>query len=326
MIKGIIKNKRARKVFYWVLGVFLFQFLLINISSALYAYRLTYFYDASPASKPPASKNLFTKTWHMFRGPTFFKQQVKVEPDCLYQSLTLFTHDSIPISGWYIPADSSVGTVLIFHGLAENRVAMLDIANAFQKWKYNVMMVDFRAHGNSGGHVCTYGVKESEEVKLAYEYVSGKGEKNIIMYGLSMGAVAAAKSIYDYGLAPSKLILDFPFASLRDHFQGRARILGFPSEPFGTLEVFWTGVERGFNGFRHSTARYVEKIKCPVLLEYGLKDPLVLRNETNEIYDHIKSAQKKLVEYEDAGHSVFVNVEFMIWSSEVLDFLTTTQK
>ncbi len=314
-------KKKRRTILRWILWVLLIQFVLINISGALYGYKLTYFYDVPDAPIPASSKNIFAKTWHLFRGPKYFRSPVKENPDYPFQSITLFTKDSIAIAGWYIPVDSSKGTVLLFHGLGGNRETLLDVAYAFHEMNYNVMMIDYRAHGNSGGHVCTYGVRESEEAKLAYDYVSAKGEKNIIMYGLSMGAVVAAKSIYDYGLTPSKLIMDIPFASLRDHFRDRARILGFPSEPFGTLVTFWAGIERGFNEFQHNTCRYVEKIYCPVLLEYGAKDQLALKSETDCIYNHIASSQKKLVEYEDAGHAIFLKFDPIKWKKEISDFL-----
>ena len=47
------------------------------------------------------------------------------------------------------------------------------------------MLVDFRAHGNSDGNTCTIGYDESEDVKLAYDYISNKGEKNIVADALS---------------------------------------------------------------------------------------------------------------------------------------------
>jgi hypothetical protein len=85
---------------------------------------------------------------------------------------------------------------------------MLDEAYEFRYWGYNVMLVDFRGHGNSDGEVTTLGMKESEEVKLAFDHISKTGEKNIILWGMSLGAVIITKAIWQYDLKPQKIILE----------------------------------------------------------------------------------------------------------------------
>ena len=112
-----------------------------------------------------------------------------------------------------------------------------------------------------------------------------------------------------------------PFGSLKKLLEGRARILGFPKEPFGTLVTFWSGIERGFNGFKHNTSRYAQKIKCPVLLQYGALDKLVTPGETNSIFEHILSPDKKLVIYENAGHELLLDKDPFKWRKEVSEFL-----
>ena len=153
-----------------------------------------------------------------------------------------------------------------------------------------------------------------------------KGEKNIILYGSSLGAVVITKAINDYKISPSRIILDLPFASLHDHLRGRARVLGFPSEPFGALVTFWAGIENGFNGFRHNTCRYAKKIQCPVLMQYGANDKLVLKRETECVFSHIASVEKKLVQYENAGHEYLLRNDPAKWRLEVGNFLKVSEK
>jgi alpha-beta hydrolase superfamily lysophospholipase len=133
--------------------------------------------------------------------------------------------------------------------------------------------------------------------------------------------VVIAKAINDYDLHPSKIILEMPFGNLQQLLEGRARVLGFPEEPFGVLVTFWSGIERGFNGFTHSTSRYAEKIKCPVLMQYGAMDRLVTAEETNSVFKHVSSAKKKLVIYKTASHESFLRNDPELWRKEVSDFL-----
>jgi alpha-beta hydrolase superfamily lysophospholipase len=320
-MKPTNNRTKIRSVIKWILWVILIQFLLFNISGAFYGYKLTYFYE--PDSKAPTtpSKNIFLKTWKLFTGPRFQKTVIEEIPHFPYDTVHLVTKENLRIEGWYMPADSSRGTVILVHGLGQNKSLLLSQAYEFRYLGFNVMLIDLRAHGNSSGNVTTMGFRESEEIKLAYQYISEKGEKNIIFYGISMGARVIAKAIYDYELAPSRIIFEIPFDNVEKLVGKRVRMLGFPEEPFGTMITFWAGVERGFNGFLHSTSEYVQKIKCPVLVQYGALDQIVSERETNSIFDRIACNDKRLVKYPTANHELLLNKNPDKWRKEVNEFL-----
>lgn len=319
------ENKRRTKLrstLKWIGWVLLIQFVLINVCAAFYAYKFTHFYQSSSAAFPQSSNNFFAKTWRLFTGPHYYRLPVRNTPEIPYDTVDLFTKDKTKLEGWYIPVDSAKGTVVIAHALFGNKETMLSYAYEFHSMKYNVMMIDLRGHGNSGGQTTTLGNRESEDVKLAYDFVAAKGEKNIILYGFSLGAVAVIKSVYDYSIKPTHIIIDEPFASLEDHLRGRARALGFPEEPFAFFVTLWTGIERGFNGLAQRSTKYAKKIDCPVLLEYGGRDKLVLNKETESIYEHLASTHKKKVEYENAVHEFLLNSDPTKWEKEIQNFLS----
>ena len=324
-MQKINTRRKLPSLFRWVLWVLLIQFLLINISAAFYANRLTRFYDNKGLGEPTRSKNIFTKTWQLFAGPKYPKSIIRDQPVYPFETVTFNTAKGIKIEAWYARLDSAAkGTVLLFHGLSVNKSRVLEEASAFRSLGYNIMLVDFRAHGNSGGNTSTLGIRETEEVKLAWDWVSQKGEKKIFLWGSSMGAVVVAKAISDYSLQPAAAILEMPFASMQSHFRGRARSLGFegfPEKPFGFLVTCWAGIERGVKGFRHTTTRYVKNIHCPVLLQWGSLDQSVSREETNKIFEAIDSKDKKLVLYERSAHQSMLENEPGKWRTEVSQFL-----
>jgi len=205
--------------------------------------------------------------------------------------------------------------------LNSNKGNVLAEAFSFISFGYNTMLVDMRAHGNSEGMVNSLGYKESEEVKLAYEHILKKGEKNIVLWGMSLGAVIIAKAIWQYDIQPQKIILEMPFDRLQDHIRARARIGGLPGEPFGLLVTFWVGIEKGYWGYGHKTSRYVKKINCPVLLQWGNNDEYVLKKETETIFAAISSSKKKLEIYEGAGHGPLLAGNESKWEQTVNDFL-----
>jgi alpha-beta hydrolase superfamily lysophospholipase len=317
-VKTKNKFRQFGKLVLWVLLV---QFILINISASIYGYKLTHFYNSNRLKKSVSPKNIFTKTWKLFTGPRYIKSAISEIPQFAFETVMLNTRDHIPIEAWYSRVDSAKGTIILFHGISTNKSYMLPEAYDFRWLGYNVMLVDLRAHGNSGGNYTTAGFKESEEVKLAYDYACQQGNKNIFLFGVSMGAVIVMKAISDYNIQPAGIILEMPFASLHDHLKARARTLGFPEEPFGFLVTFWAGLERGFNGFKHNTCLYAEKVNCPVLMQWGALDNYVLRGEIERVYQHIPSQKKKLVVYDHASHESLLNNEPIKWRKEVSDFL-----
>ena len=319
-------KQQVRSVFKWIGWVLLVQLILINVSSSLYAYKLTHFYNNVPESGM-GDGNIFTKSWKLFTGPRYPRSTISLVPIFKYDTVVFTTAKGKKIDAWYGAADSAAkGTVILFHGITNTKSALLDETNEFRYLGYNVLMVDFRGHGNSETNNTTIGVRESEEVKLAYEYIKQKGEQTVFLYGTSMGAVSIAKSIADNGLKPSGVILEMPFLSLQTYLKAKARLLGFPGQPFAFFTTFWIGAERGFNGFGHRTTRYVSKINCPVLLQWGTLDNFVLPAEIQKIYDATASSQKKLVIYEGAQHESFLRKDPDKWRTEIEGFLSANSK
>ncbi len=314
----------------WIGWVLLVQFLLINISAALYAYKFTHVYDNPSLRNAKPAKNIFVKTWRLFSGPRQPKSILSETPTFPFDTIKLKTANGILIDAWYSKTDSTAkGTVILFHGITANKGMLLDEAYGFRYQGYNVMLVDFRAHGNSTGQTTTIGIREAEEVKLAFDFIAGKGQKTIFLWGLSMGAVVVAKAVADYDLKPSGVILEMPFASLQTHLQARARangFQGFPEKPFGFFVTWWMGMERGFNGFKHKTTSYVKKIQCPVLMQYGALDSYVVKSETDKVYTAIASANKKLIVYDRAGHESLAQHDPIKWRIEIERFLMENTK
>lgn len=329
MVKGKFKLKIPTFI-RWIGWVLLVQFLLINISAALYAYRFTHVSNDPALSNSKTSKNIFVKTWRLFAGPRQARSIITETPSFPFDTVKLTTRSGISIDGWYSKTDSAVkGTVILFHGITANKGMIISEADEFRYLGYHVLMVDFRAHGNSAGQTTTIGSNEAEEVKLAYDFIKSKGESAIFLWGISMGAVAVSKAMADYSLEPAGVILEMPFASLQTHLQARARALGFhgfPEKPFGFFVSWWMGVERGFGGIRHKMSSYVKKINSPVLMQWGAVDDYVHKNETDKIYTAIASANKKLVVYNRAGHESLLQNDPVKWRIEVERFLMANNR
>lgn len=319
MQKTKTKNK-LRYYLKWAMWVLIVQIVLANISAAIYAYKFTHFYN--PPVVVSGHRNLFEKTWKLFVGPRFHKNTEEEEPPFPYDSVRLTTSDNIAIDAWYSPVDTPKACVIFFHGLSVNKAALVHEAAWFRRSGYNVMLVDFRGHGKSQGNNSSLGVKETDEVEKACAYAKSQGNSRIILYGVSLGAGVCLKAVAENKVQPLAIVADMPFGNLHNHLKSRARVLGFPSEPFAALVTMWMGLEQGYNGFTHSVYDYAEKVKCPVLVEWGEKDVYVSRQEVEKVYSKLASSNKKFVDYPNADHESFLAVDPGQWMKEMESFLS----
>ena len=320
-----MKDKKPRKSLHivkWIVRVLLFQLILINLSAAFHAYRFTHYYDDDRIRNQRSSQGKpLLRTWRLMTGRQLAKSLIRYYPAIPYDTVQLTTKKGLKLEAWYMKADSAIGTVILFHGLNSNKGNVLTEAFEFNSLGYNTMLVDMRAHGNSEGVVNSLGHKEAEEVKLAFEQVSKMGEKNIVLWGMSLGAVMISKAVGQYDLQPNKIILEMPFNRLQDHINARAKNSGFPGEPFGFFVTLWAGIEQGYWGYGHKTSEYVKKIDCPVLLQWGNNDEYVSKKEIDKIFASINSTGKRLEIYEGAKHGPLASMHEAKWVEAVSNFL-----
>lgn len=313
------KTKRLRFYLKSVALILLVQFVLVNISASIYAYKFTHFY--LPPAPAYTRQNVLTRTWRLFVGPRFYKDTAEAAPSFPCEHITLKTEEGIPIDAWYSTAVSSKGCVVLVHGYSANKSYLNAEAAVFRQWGYSLLLFDLRGHGKSGGNTTTFGMKETDELGKAVAYARKRGESKIILYGVSLGSAVCLKAAAEGGVRPDAIIADVPFESVHEHLKARARILGFPAEPFAALTTAWIGMESGYNAFRHDIAGYAKKVTCPVLIEAGERDPFVSPAETGSIYRNLSSKNKKLVVYPEGGHGAFVQQDPLSWEKEITAFL-----
>lgn len=313
-----------RKFFKWIGIIVLIVFIAVNAMCAWQAFIFTHF-SQQKASKQET--NFITQKFNKIFGKEHPRQLVIDSLSIPHQSLVIQS-DTLKLAAWYAKhsADTAAkGTVIMFHGYGSSRSEIIPEATFFYTMHYNVLMIDFRAHGSSEGNVCSMGYYESDDVKSAYNYIKNTGEKNIILWGGSMGAASITKAMHDDdSLKPSKVILEKCFGVITDAAVAMAHNSAHePKQPFGTMLTFWGSVEQDIYMFDMKPQEYVKKITCPALVQWGDKDENVSKNETDNIYNNLGSAQKKLVIYPNCGHENLLLKSPLLWKKSVSNFLNS---
>jgi fermentation-respiration switch protein FrsA (DUF1100 family) len=131
-----------------------------------------------------------------------------------YQLVHFRSADDLTLAGWWIPAPDrftadhdSFGpdsdeqasfrpgsqTVLICHGFWGGKAGPLPIARFYLAAGYNVLLFDFRATGQSQGHLCTFGDLERRDVLGAVAYLrTQRPRQSQRILGLGLGTGGAA--------------------------------------------------------------------------------------------------------------------------------------
>jgi uncharacterized protein len=95
----------------------------------------------------------------------------------------------VELAGWRCAAiGDRRGTLIYLHGVADNRESAIGAIRRFTRRGFDVIAYDSRAHGNSGGQVCTYGFYEKEDLRLV---IDGVASPPIVLVGASLGAAVA---------------------------------------------------------------------------------------------------------------------------------------
>ncbi len=221
--------------------------------------------------------------------------------------------DGATLKGWYFdaPAESDP-TVILFHGLSDNRSGMSGYVQLFLSHGYNVLTPDWRAHGESGGEVATYGILERNDATLWIDWVdSSTRSKRYYALGQSYGAAILLQSL-TYEKRICAAVAESSFATFREAAYDRlgqqigagdvaGRTILFPAVQAAFLTAFWK------YSFDFDEVRPLESLGetgIAVLLIHGQLDKNIPVRHSRLLYaQNKKNGNVEYWESAQAGHS-----------------------
>jgi pimeloyl-ACP methyl ester carboxylesterase len=138
------------------------------------------------------------------------------------------TAGPLKLAAWWIPQENSNKTVLLLHGYADAKIGAIAWASIFHELGYNILALDLRAHGESGGEISTAGFWERHDVNQVLNDLRARYPRqtqHLIFFGASLGAavtiaLAAERTDID------AIILESPFADFRHAASAHFHLLG----------------------------------------------------------------------------------------------------
>lgn len=212
-----------------------------------------------------------------------------------FEEVSITAEDGVKLVGNYYHSGDGAPLEIQFHGYRS--MAYRDFSGgaceALDRG-HNLLLVDQRAHGRSGGKALSFGALESHDCLSWARYAEerfGKDTKTLLV-GLSMGAATVLiASALDLPQSVCGIIADCPCSSGEEIIRMVAKKRGYP---IWLLMPFLRLGARLFGGFSlkdSDVLRAVPKSRVPILLIHGESDDFV----PCEMSEKIKAANERIV-------------------------------
>ncbi len=307
------KSFKLKRLFKW-----LFVFLIILIPIIIFGGH--YFIDNVLAYAPIKPLRVTGKTIEKY-----FDQKISpVQYGLNFSNFDVNVGDSIILKGWFIDSRTkeAKGTIIILHGIASCKEAMLGFAAELADTGYNCILYDSRANGESGGKYCTFGYYEKNDVSKYIDAAISK-YKNAApfgIYGHSLGAAVALQAMAKDHRIKCGVIVS-PFADLRETVHNYVKRISFiPFYFFSNMIVDKSGEIANFPVDSVKPEISAKQITQPVMVIHGLKDERISPENGKRIYNNLSSKEKIWYPIPGGGHnnlSILGGDEFR---NKVVDF------
>lgn len=187
------------------------------------------------------------------------------------------------VNALHFRVPNSKGVVFYIKGNSRSIKGWSKFAKDFVGKGFDFFIMDYRGFGKSSGRrteSILYSDLQQVYKWLAEEY----SEKNIILYGRSLGSGLASR-VASWN-SPKMLILDCPYYSFLHHI----RRYGF------ILPIYW------LLRYHIRTDHFVKKIKCPIYILHGERDRMIPMRQGEMLRD-LAPDKITLFPIHGAGHN-----------------------
>lgn len=226
----------------------------------------------------------------------YYPDSVRYEtPDALgvrYESVQFASADGTRLSGWFLPAEGRLnpkeakGTVVHFHGNAQNMSTHWRFVAWLPKQGYNVLVFDYRGYGQSEGKPEPKGV--FEDASAALNYVRTRSDVDpdrLFVFGQSLGGTNAIAVVGSGNRAGVKA------AAIESTFYSYSSIANDKFKGAGLLV-----------SDTYAASKYVAAVSpIPLLFIHGTADQVIPVEHSRRLLADAREP-KRLIEVPGAGH------------------------
>lgn len=215
--------------------------------------------------------------------PEKLTQDFAYKYDVPFKELFFDVEEGVRINGLHFTCDKPLGLILYFHGNTRSIKGWAKYAKDFARYKYDVVLVDYRGFGKSTG-------KRSEkdmlnDMQFVYDSLAVQyTDHHMIVYGRSLGSGFAAKIASDN--KPRYLILDAPYFSFTKALQRFLPILPM----------------RFLLRYHLRTDKWIKHVNCHTYILHGTKDWLIPISNSEKL-QALNPTKITLIRIKGGGHN-----------------------
>lgn len=238
---------------------------------------------------------------------------------------TVRTGDGVNIDAWAIAHRTdgeALGTVVVLHGEDQSKANYIGVGTNLAKRGYDVVLIDLRMHGRSGGDYITCGAKEKQDVKQvldAFVQTGTVAAKPLYVFGVTFGGATAIQ----YAALDPRVEGVVAIAPWKDTVSKARRDMGqLASDEELKNHLDEAGRLAGFDPYTTSALLDAPKLHCPVYLIHGMLDLVVPVADSRAIYNALPGP-KKLKIIAPGPEQMAVGIGWETWVPEQIHAMAT---
>ena len=210
------------------------------------------------------------------------------------------------------------GTVILLHGEGQSKADYIDIGANLTKRGFDVVLIDLRCHGRSGGKYITCGAKEKQDVKAVVDTLVA--EKKIIadplyVFGVTFGGATGIQ----YAAIEPNVRGVIAIAPWKDTVSKARRDVGLLMNEKDFDKVLdQAGKTADFNPRTTSAVIDAAKLDCPVYLIHGMLDLTVPVADSEAILEALPGP-KRLKIITPGPEQLAVGIGWETWVPEQIE-------
>lgn len=308
---------------YYLIGAIVLLTILFFVA-AFVCYRLTFFVPEKCKNDVFSLPDTEQYSPYKEKSHKMIEETLKVP----YESVTITAFDGITLFGKLYVCNKNAPVEIMMHGYRS--VAERDFGGGVKialAGGLNVLLIDQRAHGKSGGKALSFGVNERFDCQSWINFALKRFGENtkILLYGMSMGAATVLMTA-DLNLPKNVvgIVADCGYNAPDRIIKKVIKDMKFPLFPTYFLIRLGGKIFGKFDIENASATNALKSCNIPVLFIHGGDDRFVPCEMGKENFNVCASKNKRILIIDGAGHGVSYMVDNIAYMQAVSDFFSET--